>query len=259
MGVVILFVIICAAVVVVVPAVLLTRTGQSMDFTAGFKQCCPNTASLLNLSSSWTNACLNQRANFQNGFSQKSTLYYDNALLGLGMENAMYQHAMFWSSNMVGNVPAIGEKIGSQGPPSSFNIPAGAFGNCIGNFYKDDQLDFSLYWFEYSRMMAERATGYVFWLTTGDRTRRYFPAVEMGMMERIWGTYELPNLAPPRVPGVVVLNGRSPSSQGLTCNNDTASKDKLVDVNNRLVYFCCDVDLDTTSVLNTINNVLSGM
>ena len=39
--------------------------------------------------------------------------------------------------------------------------------------------------------MALRASGYVFWLTSGDKTTRFFPDVDMGMMERIFGMKEL--------------------------------------------------------------------
>ena len=246
-------------VAITVPSVLLTRgsSSQLVNFTAGFQQCCSDTADLLNLSQTWTNSCLNQRGHFQLGFDQKSEMHYRTVLFHLAMENEMYPNAMFWTSNMSPNVFRIGMNISSRSPPSSFNIPAGAFGNCLGDFY-NNQPDFSLYWIEYSRMMAMRASGYVFWLTTGDRTMRYFPAVEMGMMERIWGTYELPNLDPPGVPGVVVLNGRSSSSYGLLCLNDTESKNKLIELNGRLIYFCCDVFLDSTDVLNAINDVLSG-
>ena len=97
----------------------------------------------------------------------------------------------------------------------------------------------------YSELMAERATGYVFWLTSGDATtRRYFPDVDMGMMERIWGQRELPNLRSTHVPGVVVLNAYSTTSSiGLTCDSDTQSKNKLVSINNNLIYVCCDVPL----------------
>ena len=63
----------------------------------------------------------------------------------------------------------------------------------------------------------------------------------------------------PRIPGLTVLNARSPSSEGLTCTQDTASSDKLKKVNNELAYYCCDISLTSASTLDFINKVIAGM
>ena len=222
------------------------------EFSTGFQQCCPSTANELNLGQAWTDSCLNLVNSFKTAYD---TSNYEMILLSLGMQGAEYTNALFWSTNRVNTISSIAMSISSNSPPSSFNIPAGAFGNCISNYYRDR---FVQYWLLYSQLMAERATGYVFWLTSGDSTTRYFPDVEMGMMERIWGMRELPNLRSTHVPGVVVLNARSAGSSGLTCSSDTQSKDKLVSINNRLVYVCCDVALTQSAVLASINNVRQG-
>ena len=231
--------------------------GTSIDFSTGFQQCCPSTANELNLGQAWTESCLNLVGSFKTAYD---TSKYEMILLGLGMQGAEYTNALFWSTNRVNTISSIATSISSNSPPSSFNIPAGAFGNCISKQYTSVEFNdrFVQYWLLYSQLMAERATGYVFWLTSGDSTTRYFPDVEMGMMERIWGMRELPNLRSALIPGVVVLNARSAGSTGLTCISDTQSKDKLVSINSRLVYVCCDVPLTQSAVLASINNVRQG-
>ena len=248
-----LVVLIVVAIAIAVPLALRPTV---IDFRMGFDHCCSDTANVSNLTDDWITDCLNQYSSFQQGFVQANTSYYSAALLGLGMETAQFTNALFWSSNMVRDVFNIIANVSNESPPSSTNIPAGVFGNCLGEYY--DYPDIILYWFEYSRLMALRASGYVFWLTSGDKTTRYFPDVEMGMMERIFGMKELPNLDPPRIPGLVVLNARSPSSKGLNCSSDGKSRDKLITINNRLDYYCCDVSLNSISVIDTINTVISG-
>lgn len=239
---------------IVVPLV----TGANVDFRMGFEHCCPETAEDYNLTSNWVTSCMSQYTSYQQGYNDMNATYFVNALLGLGMVDAEYTNALFWTSNMVKNISSIIDSIAHQSPPSSSNIPAGAFGNCIDEYYSSEGPNTILFWLEYSQLMAEKASGYVFWLASGDKTVRYFPAVEMGMMERIFGSKELPNLAPPRTTGLTVLNARSPSSQGLSCANDTESRDKLVSINNKLTYFCCDLPLTANDILNTINQVISG-
>ena len=249
----VLVVLVALAIAITIPLAL--RSGVT-DFRMGFEYCCPDTAAQSNLTDTWTTDCMNQYSVFQLGYNHGNTSYYTTALLGLGMGSARFTNALFWSSNMVSDVFIIVANISDESPPSSTNIPAGLFGNCIVEYYNNP--DIIQYWFEYSRLMALRASGYVFWLTSGDKTTRFFPDVDMGMMERIFGMKELPNLEPPRVPGIVVLNARSPSSKGLNCTSDIKSREKLVTINNRLDYYCCDVSLNSANVLNTINTVISG-
>ena len=226
----------------------------SIDFKQGFEYCCPKTQKELQLPEQWTRDCLKEYDNFQKGYDQTSAKYYSDALLGLGMKDATYINSVFWSSNKVADIFNIMLQISPSSPPSSLNIPAGVFGNCINEQYPS--ADIITYWFEFSRLMAMKSANYVFWLTTGDVTTNYFPNTTP---PSIFQTYELPNLIPPRVPGLTVLNARSPSSKGLTCAQDTKSRDKLVSVNNKLAYYCCDISLTSNSTLDFINKVIKGI
>lgn len=235
-------------------AVPARRRPPSIDFKEGFKYCCPYTAQLLSLPNQWIANCLKQYGNFQKGYDQTSAIYYRAALRGLGMKGATYNNSVFWSSNDVSDIFDIINAIAPWSPPSSSNIPSGAFGNCINEVY--EYADIITYWFEYSKLMARKSASYSFWLTTGDESIYYFPNQSR---PSIFETYELSNLKPPRVPGLTVLNARSYFSKGLTCAQDTKSRNKLKSVNSRLVYYCCDLSLTSASALYTINKVIKGM
>ena len=227
----------------------------SIDFREGFRHCCPHTEQLLDLPYQWIADCFKQYDNFQKGYDQTSAIYYRKALLGLGMKNAQYNNSVFWSSNDVSDIFEIIEEIGPRSPPSSSNIPSGVFGNCIEEVY-EYYPDIITYWFEYSILMARKSASYTFLLTTGDETIHYFPNKTR---PSIFETYELSNLKPPRVPGLTVLNARSFVSKGLTCSQDTKSRDKLKSVNSELTYYCCDISMTSSSTLDTINKVIAGM
>ena len=99
-------------------------TQPGTNFGMGFQQCCSSTANQLNLSHGWTDRCLNLVDSFQVAFD---TSNYDMVLLALGMQNAEYANALFWSTNGVKRVSTIAMSIASISPPSSFNIRAGKF------------------------------------------------------------------------------------------------------------------------------------
>lgn len=227
-----------------------------------FHQCCAETAKKHHFSQTWKATCISLQAGFLTAFN---TLNYDSVVAELKVYMEGETSALFWSTMSEREIETIVSSIASSSPPSSFNTPAGALGNCISGYLQDNasfRSKFHNYWISYSKTMAKEATGYVFWLTSGDRSssNQYFP--ESMMRQSFWQQYELPNLSPQagRVSGVVVLNARSSSSSaGLTCSSDTQSKDNLVSVNNQLKYFCCDLALNQNAVLGTINTVLSGM
>lgn len=232
---------------IVVAVVLVQRS--NLTFREGFQQCCNSQSS-----------CLDELEHFSQGYSSMNTTEYNKVLRALGMGLTSYDNALFWTSNGVRAVPKIVESISDSSPPSSFNIPAGVFGNCISNFYGEQLQTANIlpFWTEYSRLMADNARGYVFWLTTADNTMRYFPAVMMGM-ERIWERSELPNLNHSKVTGVIVLNARSQLyTSALSCNEDTESGDKLFQINSDLEYFCCDIALTNSNVSSVISTMLSG-
>ena len=238
-----------------VPVTKEATNPNSVDFKRGFDVCCPETQKMLGLPNQWKTDCLNEYSNFQKGYDQSSEEYYRRALNGLGMNNAKYNNALFWSSNGIADIFNIILAIAPSSPPTSANVPAGVFGNCINEMYKD--VNIIIYWFEYSRLMAQKSASYVFWLTTGDDTTNYFPNRSP---KSIFEIYELPNLLPPTVPGLTVLNAKSSSSsKGLTCSKDTKSRDKLKSVNSKLAYYCCDISMTNSSTLDTINKVIAGM
>ena len=150
---------------------------------------------------------------------------------------------LFWSSYELGSkMSSTLAKLAKIDPSlwSSYNILPGAVANGLYDypeFPSDEVFTMPQFWIPFSEWMATNSQGLALYLSGS--AEGFFPQAKEGEW---FESYELPNLDPEKVKGLVALHLPPQNTKPIKCKDDIDSFNHLEEVNPSISqYYCCDL------------------